>query len=115
MTLRMGWESPPSSAGLHFVQPQHRLARLPERFGFPKSGDLRWRPFFAASHKQHVSLLQLRDREDNYLGDAVAYAEPKGGGKILYGWFGLLNGPHAEALLYDLFDLIATRVSRARS
>jgi hypothetical protein len=110
LTLRMGWESPPRDTALHFVQPQRRLRHLPERFAFPASGDLRWRPFFAANGDKHISLLQLRAGNDHYLGDAVTYAEPDIGGRIIYVWFGLLQGPHAEALLYDIFDFVATRV-----
>ncbi len=110
LTLRMGWESPPSDTALHFVQPQPRLRHLAERFAFPASGDLRWRAFFAADHKEHVSLLQLHDGNDHYLGDAVTYAESDIGGRIVYVWFGLLQGPHAEVLLYDIFDFVATRV-----
>jgi len=33
-----------------------------------------------------------------------------GGGRILYAWFTLLDGPYAEGLLYDLFDFVAARV-----
>jgi len=109
LTLRMGWENPPENAGLRFVQPERCLPHVPEEFPFPMSGDLRWRAFFAGRGVRHSSLLQLRDREDKYLGDAVAYVELNGGGKILYVWFGLLDGPHAEALLYDVFDLVTAR------
>jgi len=111
LTLRIGWEKPPSDAELNFVQPQRFLPHVPEQFPFPTSGDLRWRPFFADdSHTGHISLLQLRDGDENYLGDAAAYADLRMGGRIVYAWFGLLDGPHAEGLLYDLFDLVATRL-----
>ena len=111
LTLRGAWESPPTDTKLNFVQPQRYLSHVPEKFPFPTSGDQRWRPFFAGDkHSRHTSLLVLRDADDNYLGDAVAYAELKGGGRILYAWFTLLNGPYADALLYDLFDFVATRV-----
>ena len=109
LTLRGGWESPPTDTKLNFVQPQRYLSRVPEKFPFPISGDQRWRPFFAGDkHTSHTSLLVLRDVEGNYLGDAVAYAELKGGGRILYVWFSLLNGPYAERLLYNIFDLVSS-------
>lgn len=108
LTLRGGWESPPTDTKLNFVQPQRYLSRVPEKFPFPTSGDLRWRPFFAGDkHARHTSLLQLRDDEEKYLGDAVAYVELKGGGRILYVWFSLLNGPYAERLLYNIFEFVA--------
>ncbi len=116
LTLRGAWESPQTDTKLNFVQPQRRLSRVPEKFGFPTSGDQRWRPFFAGDkHTSHTSLLVLRDADDNYLGDAVAYAELKGGGRIMYTWFGLLQGPYAEALLYDVFDFLASQIGQSGS
>ncbi|MCX5638175.1 MAG: hypothetical protein NTX52_10875 [Planctomycetota bacterium] len=112
LTLRGGWESPPTDAGLHFIQPQHILPHLPKQFPFPILGDLRWRPFFADNHTKHISLLQLRDGGEKDLGDAVAYAELAGGGRILYTWFSLLDGPYVEALLYDVFDFLAAKLGR---
>jgi len=112
VTIRGGWERPQSEAKLVFVQPNRRLAHLPERFAFPASGDLRWRPTWAGDQAKYVSLLQLRDSEDKNLGDAVAYVELKGGGKMIYAWFALLEGEHGEELLYDIFDLLAGRLDK---
>ncbi|UCG59485.1 MAG: hypothetical protein JSU70_08220 [Phycisphaerales bacterium] len=111
LTLRMGWENPPKGEELHFVQPERRLRHVPERFVFPPSGDLRWRGFFAGDDTKHLSLLQLRDGENNYLGDGVTYTELAGAGRVVYAWFGLLNSPHAEPLLYDLFDFVSRKLS----
>jgi len=111
LTLHHGWENPPSDTKLYFLQPHRHLPHLPKKFAFPESGDLRWRPFFAENHKKHISLLQLTNAEGHYLGDAVAYAEPHAGGAVMYCWFGLLQGPYAEALLYDIFDFLATNLS----
>lgn len=110
VTIRGGWEQPPSGAKLTFVQPGRRLAHVPEKFDFPASGDLRWRPIWASDQAKYVSLLQLRDGEGKSLGDAVAYAELKGGGKMIYAWFALLEGEHGEELLYDIFDFMAGRL-----
>jgi len=44
--------------------------------------------------------------------DAVAYADLKSEGRVVYALFGLLNGPYAEALLYDIFDLVATKLQK---
>ena len=110
LTLRMGWEQPPADAGLRFVQPENRLLHVPEQFPFPTAGDLRWRPYFAEDQTEHTSLLQLRDSDNKYLGDAVAYAQLDGRGKILYVCFNLLEGSYSEPLLYDIFDFIAARV-----
>jgi glycoprotein endo-alpha-1,2-mannosidase len=111
LSLRMGWEQPPADAGLRFVQQKHLLLHVPEQFPFPTAGDLRWRPFFVGGQMEHISLLQLRNDDKKYLGDAVAYAQLNGGGKIIYVCFNLLKGPYCELLLYDIFDFIATRTS----
>jgi len=116
LTLRAGWESPPGGAELYFAQPKRYLPHVPEKFAFPAGGDLRWRAFIAGNeHAKHVSLLQLSasgDSGERYLGDGVAYAELKEGGRILYAWFTLLNGPYAEALLYDIFNFVASRIQQ---
>jgi glycoprotein endo-alpha-1,2-mannosidase len=110
LTLSMGWEQPPANAELHFVQPEHRLLHVPEQFPFPMAGDLRWRPFFAGSQTENMSILRLCDGDKEYLGDAVAFAQLNGGGKILYVCFNLLEGPYRELLLYDIFDFMADQV-----
>jgi len=109
LTLRMGWERPPTGVDLRFVQPDRKLPHVPERFESPTAGDLRWRPFYMKDHPEYVSLLQLQSRPGDYLGDGVAYARPSTGGHVAYAWFGLLNGPHAEQILYDLFTFLANR------
>ncbi|UCG46513.1 MAG: glycoside hydrolase family 99-like domain-containing protein [Phycisphaerales bacterium] len=110
LTLRSSWESPPAGAELYLSQPEKYMSHVPERFEFPKSGDLRWRPFVARRGLEHTSLLELRNGGGAYLGDAVAWSEAAGGGHVLYVWFGLLGGPYAETLLYDVFDFLCARV-----
>ena len=110
LNIQGAWERPQQDSKLHFIQPQRYLPHVPKQFPFPTSGDQRWRPFFAGKDAEHTSLLQLHDGDGKYLGDAVTYAELKGGGRIVYAWFGLLNGPYADALLYDVFDFVAKRV-----
>jgi hypothetical protein len=112
LNIQGGWERPPQDLKLNFVQPQRHLPHLPEQFPFPTSGDLRWRAFFAGKDTKHTSLLQLKNGQGKYLGDAAVYAELNGGGRIVYTWFGLLNGPHVEGLLYDIFDLVALKLRK---
>jgi hypothetical protein len=112
LTLRGGWEHPPEGVDLWFVQRDGQLPHVPERFTFPTSGDLRWRPFQATNHVEYVPLLQLHNRAGESLGDAVVYARPQSGGHVAYAWFGLLGGPQAEPLLYDLFTFLADRLNR---
>ena len=112
VTIRGGWERPQSDAKLTFVQPKRLLAHVPGEFAFPASGDLRWRAMLENGQAKYTSLLQLRDGEEKSLGDAIAYAEPKEGGRVIYAWFGLLNGPYAEAVVHDVFDFLASRLAK---
>jgi len=75
-------------------------------FPFPTAGDLRWRESFRGGHKRYVPLIRLRDGE-KALGDAVVYAEPKTGGRVL--WTSALLGdvPETELLLADAFDALS--------
>ena len=112
-----GWEEPPEGTDLKFVQAGRRLTNVPATFPFPAQGDRRWRPFRRSKLAEGdtlLTLLELRDAAGNHYGDAVAYveytsSEPKGG-KVLYVWFGLLDSPHGEALLHDLYAFVAETV-----
>lgn len=107
LTLGNACDKPPAGKLLHFVQPGQTLAHVPRRLAFPTAGDLRWRPITHDKHRRHVSLLKLCDDGGGFYGDAAAYAELPGGGRILYAWFRLLDSPYADELLYDLFEFIA--------
>jgi len=111
LTLRGGWERPPQGVDLWFVPRDGQLPHVSTHFPFPTSGDLRWRPFYQANHVEYIPLLQLRNRAGDSLGDAVVYARPQSGGHVAYAWFGLLNTPQAEPLLYDLFTLLADKLN----
>jgi hypothetical protein len=111
LTLKMGWEHPPTEAALQFVQPDRRWPHVPTRFDFATSGDLRWRPFYRQNQVEYVPLLQLRNRTGTSLGDAAVYARLPSGGHIAYAWFGLLNTAQAEPLLYDFFTYLAAKVT----
>ncbi len=115
LTLRGGWERPAAGIDPRFVQANHSLPHVPAQFDFPTSGDLRWRPFYVRDHPIYVPLLLLRNSVGDYLGDGVAYAQPVDGGHVAYVWFGLLNGPYAEPILYDLFTLLADRLTPQRT
>ncbi len=110
LTLRMGFREPPADAKLRFVQPDRRLPHLPNEIPFPRSGDVRWRPFFSPDGASHTSLLTLRDAAGGDLGDAVALRKRPGGGGVVYIWFALLRNPHARGLAYDVFDRLARQL-----
>ncbi len=112
LTLKMGWEQPPAGVTLQFVQPTRLLPHVPDRFDFPASGDLRWRPFYNLNDAEYVVFLQLRNGTGDSLGDAVVCAKPQTGGQVAYAWFGLLTTSQAEPLLYDLFSFLAGKLSQ---
>jgi glycoprotein endo-alpha-1,2-mannosidase len=114
LTLRMGWERPPEGTDPWFTQPDNKLPHVPAQFPFPTSGDLRWRSFYQTDQAEYVPLLQLRNGAGQSLGDGVVYARPQSGGHVAYVWFGLLNIPQAEPLLYDLFTYLANRLNPPR-
>lgn len=111
LALQIGWEQPPGDASLRFVRVGRQLPHVPAQFDFPSRGDLRWRPSRAGDHVEYVPLLRLQNSGDS-LGDAVVYARPRSGGHMAYAWFGLLDGPYAEPILYDLFTFLAERISQ---
>lgn len=116
LTLRGGWERPPQGTDLWFVRQGEQLSHVPTRFPFPTSGDLRWRPFYPAGHADYTPLLQLRARarSGEFFGDGVVYARPQSGGHLAYVWFGLLNTPQAEPILYDLFTFLAAKIDSGK-
>jgi len=107
LSLENAWDTPPAGKVLEFVQPGDTLPHLPDRMPYPTDGDRRWRPIVPKGYLHYESLLQLRDQTGESHGGAVAYAELPEGGRVLYAWFRLLDCPHADALLYDLFEFIA--------
>jgi glycoprotein endo-alpha-1,2-mannosidase len=110
LTLSSGWERLREGMDLWFVQPDNRLPHVSTRFPFPTSGDLRWRPFYRWDQTEYVPLLQLAWHTNETYGDGVVYTRPQSGGHVAYAWFGLLNTPQAEPLLYDLFTFLSDRL-----
>jgi len=118
---RGGWEQPPEGKELSFAQSGSRLPHLANRFPFPNTGDLRWRPFDRdglADEDDVLPLLGLYDKQDTHYGDAVMFVHYRTGelkgGKVLYAWFGLLQSPQVDRLFYDVFRLVAEQID-ARS
>jgi len=114
---RGGWEEPPERKELSFSQCGSRLPHLANRFPFPQTGDLRWRPFVRyrlADDDIALPLLGLYDEQGTHYGDAVTFVEYRTGklkgGKVLYAWFGLLQSPLVDGLLYDLFNVVAEQI-----
>jgi len=114
LNIQMGWEKPPKGGPIFFVQPQAKLLKhVPNRFAFPKTGDLRWRPFTKSErYQKYTPLLQLTDRQGKTYGDGICIAKDKNGGSIVYVWFGLLRGSHGQKILFDLFDLMTNPPTR---
>ncbi len=115
-----GWESPPPGVRLRFVQVGRPLPHVPAEFPFPPEGDVRWRPLVRhrlAPGDRVIPLIELRDETGKHYGDAAALVEhrttPPKNAKLLYAWFGLLQGPYAEQVAADLVLLAAQQAGRA--
>jgi hypothetical protein len=107
VSLKGGWEQPPEGTELFFV-PSSELLELSEPIPFPPSGDRRWRPFVPGTrHVRYRPLLVLKDRRAGTYGDGLVISEIRGGGKVVYGWFGLFHDWRAEMILTELFLALA--------
>lgn len=113
-----GWETPPAGVKLRLVQVGKPLPHVPAEFAFPRAGDLRWRPLVRhrlAAGDRVVPLIELRDESGQHYGDAAAMVEhritPPKNARVLYAWFGLLQGPYAEQVAVDLLVLAARHAS----
>ncbi len=110
-----GWEEPPA-VDLRFEKRSDALAHLPKSWPYPRNTHPRWRPFAAkaiASQADVTRLIDLTDGKGRHYGAAAAYAAYQSGpladGRVLYAWFGLLDGQRAAPLLYDLFRFAAEK------
>jgi hypothetical protein len=113
-----GWETPPEGVDLHFVQVGRPFPDVPQRFAFDQP-DPRWRPLVGSRLPKDdllVPLVELRDTAGKRYGTAVGYVEHKAseplGGKLLYVWFGLLEGSRGEGILYDVLGWIGEQTER---
>jgi glycoprotein endo-alpha-1,2-mannosidase len=112
LPIGMGFESPPGDKSSFFVKAKGMLPHWPQHTPFPKTGDQRWRPWTSRhmTGDADISILMCMECSD-ISSNAVVYAQytsgPLQGGKVLYAWFGLLNMPNSEALIFDLFDYAA--------
>ncbi|MBI2899372.1 MAG: hypothetical protein HYY17_04260 [Planctomycetes bacterium] len=99
--------------GMGFEAPKGRLVfRSKElRFAFPSDGDRRWRPFLPGDFEEFVPLVELWDGEES-LGAGAACAKRKDGARVAYVWFRLLDGPEADAILYDVWTFLSSGRSR---
>jgi len=111
-----GWEMPPADKKLQFHRLSAALPHMPETVDFPCAGDARWRPIVRDRLSDDIRLtplLELRDARGRSYGLGAVRIEhragPMQGGSIVYVWFGLLDQPYSEWLLYDLFDATADR------
>ena len=67
----------------------------------------RWRPFIAKDGVKTMLLLTLKDKSTNkFYGDGLVIVYPDSGGRVAYGWSGLLQSQYAEIVCNQLFDLL---------
>lgn len=105
LSIEQGWEQPPQGKTLTYIQKDNKLPHLPSTFAFPTDGDLRWRPFISDSKTKIRTLLELKDSEGKTYGDALVIVYPNTGGRVVYGWFGLIR-EYPQRVVYDLLMCI---------
>ncbi len=93
---------------------------LPERFAFPRAGDLRYRPASARNLDPDLKFTSVAeavgDSGKNY-GPSICVVEHTGGelagGMVVYIWGTLVQGEIGQGLLLDAFRLAAERAGLA--
>lgn len=107
------WERLPAGPRFEFHTSRSRMPHLPGRLPFPAEGDQRWRPISAAPGEataRYETLLRLVDENERPYADGAGYVRSNHG-RILYGWFRLLDSQHRDAYLHDLFSFAADELS----
>jgi glycoprotein endo-alpha-1,2-mannosidase len=124
LNIDMGWERPPqvttidsqgrketTPTALTFVNPEEKMQDTGEKrlldneIAFSSMNELRWRPFIAEAGTKSTPLLTLKDKSNGRsYGDGLVIVYPESGGRIAYGWSGLLQSSYAEIVCSQLFD-----------
>ncbi len=109
LPLFVAWERPPQGQRLTFVVRDKKLMpNVPERFPYPESGDLRWRPLLpekAPLNAKVLPLIELVDSNGRSQGLGAAIVKV-GKGQVIYVWFRLLDMDVGEAILHDLWKFV---------
>jgi glycoprotein endo-alpha-1,2-mannosidase len=117
LNIEGGWERPPQTAvidsqgrkqtipmALTFLEPEKKGV-LDNEITFSSLDELRWRPFIAKTQTKSTPLLTLRDKSDGRsYGDGLVIVYPAIGGRVAYGWSGLLQSPREEIICNTLFE-----------
>jgi len=109
LPLVVSWERPQQDLKLtFFVRDKEKLPNVPEKFPFPESGDLRWRPLLperaSAEAKVHP-IIELLDQNGKSHGLGAAIVRV-GEGRVVYIWFRLIDIDVSEALLHDIWSFV---------
>jgi hypothetical protein len=106
LNIQGGWEKPPQG-GMVFIDPQKQQenTKWNQEMPFGDMGEQRWRPYVAQAGTKSTALLTLKDKpNDKSYGDGLVIIYPASGGKIAYGWSGLLQSPYVELVCNRLFE-----------
>jgi hypothetical protein len=109
------WETPPAGVDLRFHTERTAFPHVTGLLPFPNEGDLRWRSISptaeSQTNAQYRTLVRLVDAAGYWRGDAAGYVESPNG-RLLYGWFRLLDSPQRDAYLHDLFTFIVEKLGK---
>jgi hypothetical protein len=105
LNIKGGWERPPQG-DLVFMDPQKQQenTKWNQEMPFGDMGEQRWRPYVVDEGVKTMTLLTLKDKSNGKsYGDGLVIIYPASGGKIAYGWSGLLQSPYVELVCNRLF------------
>ena len=118
LPIQNAFEQAPAGLRVQQYPTQVVLPSLPASFAFPP-GDSRLRSIVRAqlnpAHR-YTPILRVTDAQGRDYGDAAGYVElragPANGGKVLYIWSTLLEGPQGTQLLIDAVSWLLNGVVR---
>lgn len=117
----MGVERLPAR-GMRFRVNTNAMAGLSPSVPMAIGGDLRWRPCVPLKAREgdvYVPLVQLRDAQERFDGDGVAYIEhktgPLSGGRTLYVWMRMSDVFGSEEFVPALLEFIADKLEPGRN
>ena len=112
------FETPPEPVAFYAEGGQKLFRDLPATWGFPSSGEQRYRPVSGrdlASGVQFTPLLRLKGASGTDYGPGAALVRHESAGQVIYVWSPIIAGNLGEGVLRDCFIYAASQRPAAGS